>query len=109
MRFIVLLGAPNRDDLTVMDHVGDVGRISLASGGAVWVVAHVDEFGPEREGQYALLCSRAFVGRGVDNEAYGWAWGENNDDGSPCLIELGNVGPMNGTTASHHVGVPTDS
>ncbi|MGN2640592.1 hypothetical protein ACTD5D_31370 [Nocardia takedensis] len=94
MRFIVLLGAASRDDLTVMDHVGDVGRISLASGGAVWVIAYEDDFGPVHEHQYTALRARAAETAAVEGEdCYGWAWGDNNDDGGPILIDLGDVGP----------------
>ncbi|WP_433755829.1 hypothetical protein [Nocardia sp. CA-135398] len=110
MRFIVLLGARDRDDLTVMNHIGDVGRISLASGEAVWVIAHEDDFGPALETQYAMLRARAIEGMAaIDEECYGWAWGENNNDGGPVLIELSNIGPANRTTGSDHVGMNTDS
>lgn len=91
LRFVVLIGAPDRETLTVKDHIGDVGRISLATGGAVWVIAYEDEFDEAREAEFRLIQRRAV--ETSTEEIHGFAWGCNDDDGSPAMIELGNVGP----------------
>jgi hypothetical protein len=37
--FHVYVGDPSRCDLTITDHIGDVGRMTLAGGRCVWVIA----------------------------------------------------------------------
>ncbi|MFI7191211.1 hypothetical protein ACIBQ0_15870 [Nocardia nova] len=97
LRFIVLLGAPVRETLTVLDHIGDVGRISLATGGAVWVIAYDDVFDVAREDQHDLL--RQSAASNTEDEVYGMAWGNNDTDGSPIMLELGNVAPSGSNPA----------
>ncbi|WP_280466867.1 hypothetical protein [Nocardia cyriacigeorgica] len=92
LRFIVLLGAPDRQPLAVNNTIGDVGRISLATGGAVWVIAFQDFFGPENEAEHRRL-RQLPLPESVDEEVHGFAWGNSDADGSPMLIELGNVAP----------------
>lgn len=77
-----------------------VGRMDLPSGGAVWVVGTEWAVGPERE----------IVIRGLREQAIAWhieregiesfntlqqptaaAWGRDDEDGRPIVIDLGDL------------------
>jgi hypothetical protein len=91
LRFDVMLGAAGREDLTVLDCVGEVGRINLRSGAGVWVVATQFEVDPEREAGLATLRTRIRSEIPPDGEWRGWAWGDNDEDGGPLLLDISTI------------------
>ncbi len=92
LRFDVLLGAPERDEnITILDAAADVGRMTLASGAVVWVVASEVPVDPMYEAGLADLRQNAVAAYGGGPEVRGWAWGNADEDGGPILIDLSNA------------------
>lgn len=91
MRFDVLLGAPDHGELTINDCVGDVGRMTMSSGAAVWIVAN--EFPVDAEDEVVLAeLRRRLVESTLDpSETRGLGWGWLHDDDAPALIDLSNL------------------
>lgn len=77
LRFDVLLGEPDYSPLTVNDCIGEVGRIELASGKPVWVVASEVCSDEHYEAGLAQLRARAAQhadAGGLSDRARGWSW-----------------------------------
>ena len=92
LRFDLLFGDPDHGELTINNVAGEVGRITLKSGMRVWIVATEVQMPPEHLAGYARLRSLASEGLPAGDVARGWAWGHDNDDGGPTLIDLSGLG-----------------
>jgi hypothetical protein len=92
MRFDVLLGDPDehRSGLTVVS-AGNVGRLTLRTGRAVWVVATDVPVTAEYERQVELAREAARAHPTPDAIRRGWAWGSDPADGHPGIIDLGDL------------------
>lgn len=93
LRFDVLLGEPDHGELTITNAVGEVGRSTLLSGLAVWVVVTehrldaVYEAGVQQVRAGAALRAAE---RGDVSQLRGCAWGVAQDDGHPVILDLGS-------------------
>jgi hypothetical protein len=92
MRFDVLLGVPDHGGLTINDCVGDVGRMTMSSGAAVWIVASEFAVDAEYEAGLAELRRRMVESVPDPSKTRGWAWGWLHEDRAPALIDLSNPG-----------------
>jgi len=92
LRFDVLVGAAERSELTVNGVAGEVGRLSLASGAVVWVVATEVPVDPTYEGGLEEVRREAQRRGGLAGmeSPTGWAWGAS-ENGAPVLIDLGVI------------------
>jgi hypothetical protein len=92
LRFDVLIGAAQRDNLTVNGVAGEVGRLSFAGGAVVWVVTTEVPVDATYEDGLEELRREAQRrgGLGDAERPTGWAWGDG-EDGAPVLIDLGVV------------------
>jgi hypothetical protein len=89
LRFYVLLGEPDAPALTVLNIIGDVGRMTLKSGKRVWVIADVITMTDEL--QQAVDNIRAQMATRAQPASIGWAWGEVDD--VPNLLDMASVLP----------------
>jgi hypothetical protein len=94
MRFDVLLGTPEREDLTILDVIGEVGRMTLSSGTHVWITADEVSLSETHQGWFADLRRRVGAEVPRDAELRGWAWGNFFEDDAPFLIDLGSLPPV---------------
>jgi hypothetical protein len=83
----VLLGGADSGDLTVQNVIGDVGRMTLASGVRVWIVADVVTMTNEMQRGVDDIRGKM----AADPSSFGWAWGEV--EGAPNLLDLAAVLP----------------
>jgi hypothetical protein len=92
LRFDVLVGAAERGELTVSGVHGEVGRLSLASGAVVWVVATEVPVDPTYEDGLEEVRREAqrHGGLGGMERPTGWAWGDG-ENGAPVLFDLGVI------------------
>lgn len=88
MRFDALLGVPDHGKLTINDCVGDVGRMTMSSGAAVWIVANECPVDAEYEAGLAELRRLVVESIPDPSETRGWAWGWLHEDGAPALFDL---------------------
>jgi hypothetical protein len=91
LRFDVMLGAPDCDDITIRDAAADVGRVTLSSGAVVWVVATEVPVDATFEAGLAEVRRSAIAAYGGGPTARGWAWGTADEDDGPILIDLSNL------------------
>jgi hypothetical protein len=66
----VLLGGADSGDLTVQNVIGDVGRMTLASGVRVWIVADVVTMTNEMQRGVDDIRGKM----AADPSSFGWAW-----------------------------------
>lgn len=104
LRFDVLLGSDGCDQgLTVNGAAGQVGRLALADGSVVWVVATAVPTSAQNEELYRSIREQARERATGDMEApTAMAWGFDTDSGHPVLIDLGD--PTNDDPAGPDAG-----
>lgn len=88
LRFDVMMGRPDAEQLTVGNVIDDVGRMTMRSRVCVWIVATEHPTTPEYEADMAGLRSELLADAPEGTAAVrGWAWGEI-DNGVPQLLDL---------------------
>ncbi|MGA8116560.1 MAG: hypothetical protein WCA46_23125 [Actinocatenispora sp.] len=98
LRFDVLLGEPDRESLTIA-YAEDVGHIAL-DGRVVWVVmTELPIDGTYEKGIRSLAEGLDGQVTTATSHPRGWAWGVDDEDGGPVLVDLGPIAPEHGSAA----------
>lgn len=91
LRFDTLLGMPERGKLIVNDAVAEVGSMTLSSGKVVWVVASEVQLKPAYRQRLREIRAESHAGslaQGIPDQRT-WAWGVDDNDGGPTMVDLG--------------------
>jgi hypothetical protein len=101
LRFDLLLCAPDCSGDLTLNVAGEVGRMTLSEGSALWVVATDVPFSADDEQLMRRLrsdvlehASRSAVELADVPFPAAMAWGFDNDDGVPVLYDLGDPSPF---------------
>lgn len=100
LRFDIMLGRPQRADLTI-NAAAEVGHMTLTSGALVWIVASEVPVDEGYEQSLAAIRQRARDRHPQgDKGIRGWSWGFDHDGHVPVLHDISCVYPYDDEAAA---------